>query len=51
MDLADVIVHVFQHEVRRRYDLERLWSDAPKLDLHIEEGGARTPRTGRTSMQ
>ena len=36
MDLADVIVHVFQHEVRRRYDLERLWSDAPKLDLGIE---------------
>ena len=37
MDLADVIVHVFQPEVRKRYDLERLWSDAPKLDLHIEE--------------
>jgi ribosome-associated protein len=36
MDLADVIVHVFQHELRRRYDLERLWSDAPKLDLRID---------------
>jgi ribosome-associated protein len=45
MDLADVIVHVFQQEVRRRYDLERLWSDAPKLDLHIEEND---PRNGRT---
>ena len=44
MDLADVIVHVFQHELRRRYDLERLWSDAPKLDLGIE---GDEPRNGR----
>ena len=44
MDLADVIVHVFQHEVRRRYDLERLWSDAPKLDLRVE---ADDPSNGR----
>ena len=44
MDLADVIVHVFQHEVRRRYDLERLWSDAPKLDLRIE---GDNPTNGR----
>jgi ribosomal silencing factor RsfS len=39
-----VIVHVFQHEVRRRYDLERLWSDAPKLDLRVE---ADDPSNGR----
>jgi ribosome-associated protein len=45
MDFADVIVHVFQQEVRRRYDLERLWSDAPKLDLHLEE---EDPSNGRT---
>jgi ribosome-associated protein len=44
MDLADVIVHVFQHELRRRYDLERLWSDAPKLDLRID---GDDPRNGR----
>jgi ribosome-associated protein len=48
MDLADVIVHVFQHEVRRRYDLERLWSDAPKLDLQVDE---RSSTTGRTLMR
>ena len=45
MDFADVIVHIFQQEVRRHYDLERLWSDAPKLDLHIEEDD---PGNGRT---
>lgn len=33
MDLGDVIVHVFQPEVRRHYDLERLWSEATPLDV------------------
>lgn len=33
IDLGDVIVHVFQPEVRETYDFERLWSDAPSLDL------------------
>jgi ribosome-associated protein len=40
IDLDDVIVHVFQDEVRRNYDLERLWSDAPALDVARE--AART---------
>jgi len=42
MDLADVVVHVFQEEVRRRYDLERLWSDATTLELEAEKADART---------
>jgi ribosome-associated protein len=33
IDLDDVIVHVFQPEARARYDLERLWSDAPSIEL------------------
>ena len=33
IDLNDVIVHLFQREVRQYYDLERLWSDAPVLEL------------------
>ncbi len=33
LDLGDVIVHVFQAEVRQHYDLERLWSEAPALNL------------------
>ena len=33
IDFDDVIVHVFQEEVRRKYDLERLWSDAPALQV------------------
>jgi ribosome-associated protein len=31
MDFGDFVVHVFSDEARRFYDLERLWSDAPRL--------------------
>ncbi|MCL4685054.1 ribosome silencing factor [Myxococcota bacterium] len=31
LDLDDVIVHVFDPEARAHYDIERLWSDAPRL--------------------
>lgn len=33
MDFGDVIVHIFQRQVREFYDLEGLWSDAPRLEL------------------
>jgi ribosome-associated protein len=33
IDFGDVIVHIFQEEVREYYDLERLWSEAPALDF------------------
>ncbi len=36
IDCNDAIVHVFDPETRERYDLERLWRDAPRLDLGIE---------------
>jgi len=31
IDCDDAVVHVFQRDVRQHYDLERLWSEAPKL--------------------
>ena len=32
LDYGDFVVHVFLDEVRRYYDLERLWADAPVLE-------------------
>ena len=32
LDLEDVVVHVFNEETRRHYDLERLWGDVPVID-------------------
>jgi len=31
LDYFDVIVHVMRVDIRERYDLEGLWSDAPRL--------------------
>ncbi len=36
IDCNDTIVHVFDPETRTQYDLERLWRDAPRMDLGIE---------------
>lgn len=33
MDYGSVIVHVFQHETREYYNLERLWKDAEKIEI------------------
>lgn len=33
MDFCGVMVHVFTQEQRKFYDLERLWGDAPVVDL------------------
>ena len=37
LDFVDVVVHVFDTEWRKLYDLELLWGDAPRLDWR-EEG-------------
>lgn len=36
LDYVDFVIHVFHKEDRDYYDLERLWSDAPRLDLPDE---------------
>jgi len=33
LDYEDVIIHVFYEPVREFYDIERLWSDAPRMEL------------------
>lgn len=33
LDFSAVVVHIFNEEARRFYDLERLWSDAKPVEL------------------
>lgn len=33
LDYDELIIHVFYEPIRRYYDLEGLWSDAPRLPL------------------
>ncbi len=33
MDYDDVIIHIFYEPVREFYEIERLWSDAPRMDI------------------
>lgn len=41
MDYGDVVVHVFQEDTRRLYDIEGLWMDAGRLSVPAE--GADKP--------
>lgn len=36
LDYVDFVVHVFHKEDRDYYDLERLWSDAPRVEVPNE---------------
>jgi ribosome-associated protein len=40
MDFDDVVVHVFQEETRRLYDIEGLWMDASRVTV---DAGADQP--------
>jgi ribosome-associated protein len=48
LDYIDFVVHVFIEEKRSFYALERLWGDAPRLDLPAEgPSPARRAARGR----
>lgn len=38
IDTSDIIIHVFYEPVRKFYDLEGLWIDAPRINLTLEDG-------------
>jgi len=33
MDYGDVVVHIFRHDARQHYGLERLWADAKRIPV------------------
>jgi ribosome-associated protein len=35
LDYGDFVVHVFLHAAREHYDLEGLWSDAPRVPIEV----------------
>ncbi len=37
VDFGDVILHIFRDQARVFYDLDRMWGDAPEIDLHLDE--------------
>jgi ribosome-associated protein len=47
MDYGDVVVHIFYVPVREFYDLEKLWTRAPRVDLPEPfQSQARSQKTG-----
>jgi len=40
LDYLHVVVHIFTEEAREFYDLRRLWSEAPEVEVPPAEAGA-----------
>jgi len=43
LDFVDFVVHVFRNETRNIYNLEKLWGDAPIID--VEDKPVKTKKT------
>jgi ribosome-associated protein len=46
MDFVDFVAHIFLEDTRNYYSLEKLWSDAPRLEIPAPTGRAGTGPSG-----
>lgn len=46
LDYGDFVVHVFLHTAREHYDLEGLWSDAPRIPIDVPDEARVPPGEG-----
>jgi ribosome-associated protein len=44
IDAVDVIIHVLYEPVRKFYNIEGLWIDAPRIKLQFEDGFQKKPK-------
>lgn len=51
LDFVDVIVHVLQPRARQYYALERLWNDAPRLEVGVDYFARADVRERRPDFQ
>ena len=49
LDYDDIIIHVFYHPIREFYELERLWDDAPRIE--VEESEEKTKKGSSSNLR
>ena len=47
IDLGDVVIHLFEEQFRKYYDLEGLWGDAPKVAFKSPKPAVKRARASR----
>ena len=50
LDCVDVVIHVFRDEVRAFYALERLWGDAPRVEVSTDAATGEIIRRSDTGV-